>query len=198
MIFARYCKYFSLWESVPSMMVNKTYFSLTLVHDTMISSQSDHICFLFKKTRMAWNKSERKWNILAHIGTMCPECFEELLHGHFFWYQMYQRAGCVLPLLKCWLSTELPSKATVPSIAWSVWLCPLFFIQTVSLAAACMHTSRGQSCHFRGHRQISANSGWCGSAPYNHPDVSNQLDFYYPPLPLFILSVKCHYTQETF
>lgn len=78
-------------------------------------------------------------------------------------------------------------------------LSSFFSNQTVSLAAACMHTSRGQSCHFRGHRQISANSGWCGSAPYNHPDVSNQLDFYYPPLPLFILSAECQYIpQEAF
>lgn len=53
-----------------------------------------------------------------------------------------------------------------------------------SLAAARMHTGRGQSCHFRGHCQISASTAWCGSAPYNHPDVSNQLGFSYPPHPL--------------
>lgn len=31
--------------------------------------------------------------------------------GHF-WYQIHQQAGCILPPLKRWLSTELPSKSS--------------------------------------------------------------------------------------
>lgn len=57
------------------------------------------------------------------------------------------------------------------SSALSGWLQPLLFSQAVSGSCthARMHTSRGQSCHFRGHCQISASSVRCGSAPYNRP-----------------------------
>lgn len=102
---------------------------------------------------------------------MCPKYFEKLLHGHFFGtnrlvvFYSCCNVGCQQS------SHQKQQYHPAPRASGSV----LFFSQT--LAAARMHTGRGQSCHFRGHCQISANAGWCGSAPYNHPDVSNQLDF---------------------
>lgn len=88
----------------------------------------------------------------------------------------HQQAGCISVRLKRWLSTELPSKAAAPSSAWSGRLCP-FLQPESSLAAARLRAGRGQSRHFRGHCQISASIRGCGSAPYNHPDVFNQLGF---------------------
>lgn len=117
---------------------------------------------------------------------MCPKYFEKLLHGHFFGtnrlvvFYSCCNVGCQQS------SHQKQQYHPAPRASGSV----LFFSQT--LAAARMHTGRGQSCHFRGHCQISANAGWCGSAPYNHPDVSNQLDFSNTPPPLSVLSVECH------
>lgn len=49
---------------------------------------------------------------MALISTMCPRYSERLLLLVTFRYQMHQRAGCILPLLKRWLSAELPSKSS--------------------------------------------------------------------------------------
>lgn len=96
---------------------------------------------------------------------------------YFFkdWLSFYisTTVSFLLLLKLCLLTMFLSSLwlAVVPSSALSGWLQPLFFSQAVSGSCmhARMHTSRGQSCHFRGHCKISASSVRCGSAPYNRP-----------------------------
>ena len=139
---------------------------------------------LWKKKKQAVQIIIKKATCFGIHLTSVPHIFWKAVALSPFLVPMHQQAGCILPVLKCWLSTELPSNAAAPSSALSVRLCPLFQPDW-SLAAARMHTGWGQSCHFRGHRQISASAGWCGCAPYNHPDVSNQLGFSYTPQPLW-------------
>lgn len=90
--------------------------------------------------------------------------------------------------MKRWLSTDFPVKSggTIQRPERLV----LSSFPARALAGSCSarthartHGSRGQSCHFRGHRRISASAGVTWKCSYNHPDVSNQLGFSSPAAP---------------
>lgn len=77
-----------------------------------------------------------------------------------------------------------PSKAAAPSSARSAWLCPLF--QPERSLAAAVHTrthAEVKAVTSEGTVESQPAPAWRGSAPYNHPDVSNQLGFSSPASP---------------
>lgn len=119
-------------------------------------------------------------HVMARISPSCPKCCSHFLVPTSRLY--------FSPVPKYWPSTTFPSKAVLVSSACSVWLCPPFPAAALCLWQLYARTLvRGQSRHFGGHCRISASSGWCGCAPYNHPDVSNQLGSTDSPHPLSAL-----------
>lgn len=118
---------------------------------------------------------------MAYIWTICPKYSEELVYG----------LHLVPSASTSWLHfspNEMLAVNRVPIKSSGTIQClerlALSSFPAGAVPGSCtharMHAGWGQSCHFRGHCQISASTGWCGSAPYNHPDVSNQLGFSSP------------------
>lgn len=56
-------------------------------------------------------------NTLWHTSEQCTPNILKSWCTVSTWYQVHQQAGCILVRMKCWLSTEFPSKAAAPSSA---------------------------------------------------------------------------------